>query len=408
MAFKIIKNDGSFIDYDITRIKDDLNNAFYNTKTVCDDLDDILKYIDEILKFDKTITGYTFNEIQDIVENSLRDFKYYETADEYNSRKIYKRCIPSGSKVYTKNGLINIEDIIVGDEALTNDSYHTIIEIISQGRQKVIRINTENGYLRCTKNHKIAVYHSTNGYAWKNAENLKKDDILFNPKTSIEGNSNIKLPPVNNYHIRKDRINIPEFDEDIAWLFGYCYGNATLATNKIIICFNTEELLNKTKKIIDKFSTNIHTITNINRISNSYLIELISNNLLNYFTNYVKSSDIPYFINETTVKNRIAYINGIFDSQLAVKSSNNITTITNSNLNKWTRSFQNVCYSCGIQTQLIILKDSNKIIINNSNISFTTKVISIIDDQEEDTYDITVDSKHEFFCDGYLIHNSKK
>ena len=318
-----------------------------------------------------------------------------------------KNCIPSGSKIYTKHGLINIEDIIVNDEVLTTNGYYKITEIINQGLQKVIKINTENGYLLCTKNHKVAVYNSINNYIWKNAENLKKDDILLNPKNSIEGNPDIKLPPINNNNIRKDRINIPDFDEDIAWLFGYCYGNATLSyvvkCEKIIICFKNEDLLNKTKKIIEKFSYYIHTITNINRFSNSYLIELISNNLLSYFSNYIKTNDIPYFINETIIKNRIAYINGVLDSQITYKSSNNITTI-NSNSSKWSRSFQNLCYSCGIQTQLVILKDSYKIIMNNNN-NFTSRVINIIDDQEENTYDIIIDNNHEFFCDGYLVHS---
>lgn len=412
MSLKIIQKDGSIDDYDITRIRDTLNNAFYNTKTVCDNLEEIIRYIDQILKHDKT--SYNLEEIQDIVENALKEFKYYETATEYSSRKIYKRCIPKGSKVHTKNGLINIEDIIVGDEALTTDGYYKITDVINQGKQKVVKINTDNGYFCCTKNHKMAIYDKTNGgYNWKSVENLKKDDMLLNPKTSIEGNPDIKLPPANNNHIRKDRINIPEFDVDIAWLFGYCYGSATLSyvnnCNKIIICFKDEELLNKTKKILDKFSSNIHIIININRFSNSYLIELLSDNLMCYFREYIKSFDIPYFINETTVTNRIAYINGVIDSDITSKTSNNITTITDINFtNKWTRSFQTLCYSCGIQTQLVILKNSHKIIMNNTNTSFTTKIISIIDNQEEDTYDITVDNKHEFFCDGYLTHNSKK
>jgi hypothetical protein len=325
-----------------------------------------------------------------------------------------RRCLPIGSKVHTRKGLIKIEDIIVGDEALTTEGYCKISAVFEQGTQKLLRINTDNGYFRCTKNHKMAIYNSNSNYTWKNAGELKKDDILINPNSLIEGNSEIKLPPAMNA-TRRDRINIPNLHTEISWFFGYFYGNGEVFYDKIVVYFNDEDLLNRTIDTINKFNSNIRIVIDIDRNNNNYKIEVYSHNLSNYLGTYAKNiSDIPYFIDETTASNRFAYIEGVINSRLATTSENNIITIKDNNLNKWSRSFQTLCYSCNVQSQLITLKQSQVVNINNYNLynninninATTSKIINIVEDCEEQTYDITVDTKHEFFCDGYLTHNS--
>ena len=332
-----------------------------------------------------------------------------------------RRCIPKESKVFTKNGLINIEDIIVGDEALTTDGYRKIISFANQGKQKIVKIKTENGFFRCTKNHRMAVYIN-NSYIWKTAEELKPDDLLITNRDCIIG-SKIKLPPCCNQN-RKDRINIPEFTKDIAWLFGFFYGNGccNIANNSInILCYN-EEILNKIKKIFTEFGNNIRTITDIDRLNNIYKLELISSNLTNYFITYIKNNDIVYFINETTYENRIEYIRGIISSKLCSIRTPYYSISTENNNFKWLRSFQTLCYSCGFESKYIETKIGFKLVIDsehsiniiedksiecNNNIYTTSKISYITNEEEEvNTYDIEVEDKHEFFCDGYLTHNS--
>jgi transcriptional regulator NrdR family protein len=334
-----------------------------------------------------------------------------------------RRCIPKESKVFTKKGLVNIEDIITGDEALTTDGYRKITNYCNQGKQKIVKIKTENGYFRCTSNHRMAVYVNDNSYIWKMTEDLKQDELLITNRDYILG-SDIKLPPCNNYN-RRDRINIPEFTKDIAWLFGYFIGNGYIdnALKKIKICCYTEEIYNKVKKIFVKFGENIRTITDIDKINNNYFIEFISLNLLNYFNDYVKTNDIVYFINETTYENRIEYIRGVLNSKYCpIKTPYYSIAPDINNNSKWLRSFQTLCYSCGFQSKYIETKTGYKLLIDNINAIniienktiecnnyeyATSKIISITSEENEvETYDIEVEDKHEFFCDGYLTHNS--
>ena len=53
-----------------------------------------------------------------------------------------RRCLPKGSKVHTKLGLINIEDIVIGDEVLTSKGYRKVKNLFIQGTQPLIKINT--------------------------------------------------------------------------------------------------------------------------------------------------------------------------------------------------------------------------------------------------------------------------
>jgi len=343
-----------------------------------------------------------------------------------------RRCLPVGSKIHTKQGLINIEEILIGDNVLTTQGYRKVKNIFNQGLQDIYSIPTENGSFKCTRNHKMAVYNEdTNNYIWKTTEELEIGDKLIISSIPIDGNSNIKLPSFN-YNDRRDKIIAPDFNFDIAWLFGYLSINNNFDKNKqIVINCNSLELLNKIIKVIDKFGKTIRIITDIDNISNNYILTIISNNLYDYiYTHFI--NQIPYFINESILNNRIGYIIGIFDNNNTIIENNNIII---NNLTNYTylNDLSNLLFSCGI---IHIKKDDNIIINDISSINFLSQFklinkyypiftekeknlyianhkihlssvidnISIIDSFR--TYDIEVEDIHEFFCNGYLTHNS--
>ena len=186
--------------------------------------------------------------------------------------------MPKGSKVHTKKGLINIEDIIIGDEVLTTQGYRKVKNCFNQGFQDIYSIPTSNGEFRCTKNHKMARFNEeTKNYDWVTAEELDIGDKLILTNTPTEGNSTIKLPSFN-FTERKNRIIAPDFNFDIAWLFGFMMFNKNCLFNKeaksIKIICNSIELLKKLTKQIEKFGLSIRLITDINYINNSFIFYL--------------------------------------------------------------------------------------------------------------------------------------
>ena len=82
MAMSIVKRDDTLANYDVGKIVNALKLSFTNSKTTCDNMDALVKSInDEIIQ----INAVTINieTIQNIVENNLMKFGYYATAKHY-------------------------------------------------------------------------------------------------------------------------------------------------------------------------------------------------------------------------------------------------------------------------------------------------------------------------------------
>jgi len=340
-----------------------------------------------------------------------------------------RRCLPKGSKVHTKNGLINIEDIIVGDEVLTTHGYKKVENKFIQGIQPVFTITTSKGNFQCTKNHKMAVLNDNYNYEWKEAGTLAPNNKLILTREPIIGNDNIILPSIE-FTNRRDRLIAPKLTEEISWFFGFLVSGAIILKPSLRINCRDYKQLKKISNIIKKFGENLGLIITTDKINNNYNIELTASNFINYINNYIKSNSIPYFINETSLNNRLSYITGVIDGY-KIKYEDNI--IIQGQPMSFLNDLNNLLYSCGIEckktlTNLIIndiqsLKlinqnnylDSN-IIINTDKINNIIQINNIICSTAEvlefkysndiETYDIEVEGVHEFFCNGYLTHNS--
>ena len=347
-----------------------------------------------------------------------------------------RRCLPIGSKVHTNKGIINIEDIIIGDEVLTTQGYRKVKNCFNQGFQDIYSIPTSNGEFRCTKNHKMARFNEeTKNYDWVTAEELDIGDKLILTNTPTEGNSTIKLPSFN-FTERKNRIIAPDFNFDIAWLFGFMMFNKNCLFNKeaksIKIICNSIELLKKLTKQIEKFGLSIRLITDINYINNSFILTIISNNFFDYISTHF-NNQIPYFINETIVNNRIGFITGILDSDNTIIDNEKILILNINNTS--IVDLSNLLFSCGLinqsnyENKQIIINDiysikflsqyklvsksypningnEDKLYVNNCKINLSEVTGYLISIDKYPTFDIEVEGVHEFFCNGYLTHNS--
>lgn len=412
-----------------------------------------------------------------------------------------RRCIPKGSMVHTEYGLTNIEDIKIGQKVLTSNGYEEVKNYFIQGYQHLITINTQDGEFKCTPNHRMAVLNSINDYEWKMAKDIKKDDILITSRYPIEGYKTY-LPEWNyekplHSTTCKDII-IPELDEDISWLIGlfqadgYTYpnykNNGFNAYINIIFGIDEYEMAEKAKELLNRFGDNLLIKLQKRKDENSYIVHCQSKQLAYYFAENIKQSKtmlkVPEYIKKSQQSIKLAYIAGILDGDGCVK--NRPKNIVTSIYLDWVKELQTLCYSCGFETRLkimknipksregwqpihhlnIITKHSQEIICNipqlfkkfkinnrtcnsnglpsdmvidyinsnnyNKNLKnklglYSSKQVVIdtfekcfgklnycpvkvlnIEDNEEilETYDIEVENKHEFYCNGYLTHNS--
>jgi ribonucleotide reductase alpha subunit len=345
-----------------------------------------------------------------------------------------RRCLPVGSKVHTSTGLINIEDIIVGDEVMTTKGYRKVRNVFEQGYQDVYDIPTSHGYFRCTKNHKMACYdEESKSYYWKTAEELETGDKLILSSTSTDGNYGMKLPSFP-FTSRKYRIIAPDLNFSVAFLFGFLSSSNTSFNDdnkSITVNCGSIEMMNKLIDIIGKFGKTLRIITDIDNINNKFEITIISSTFFDYIDTHFNNK-IPYFINETTAINRTGFITGIIESNSCEIIDNSI--VINFHNEGYIQQLSNLLFSCGVVnknngTQIVIDDISNMkflkanslhnktipstindkdegIYVNNFKVRLTevTDYIRLFD--KVNTYDIEVEDVHEFFCNGYLTHNS--
>ena len=144
-----------------------------------------------------------------------------------------RRCLPTGTLVHTNRGLVEIEQVDVGDFVKTRDGYRRVIARQNQGVQKTIKVQTQCGVLECTPNHRVAVVKGLRGECiWKEAGSLTNEDRLFfvDAPTDFAVTASFpsyapKTPEMSFTH---NLVAIPSVDEGIAWFLGYFHGNGNV------------------------------------------------------------------------------------------------------------------------------------------------------------------------------------
>ncbi|MBW4621779.1 MAG: ribonucleoside-triphosphate reductase, adenosylcobalamin-dependent [Cyanosarcina radialis HA8281-LM2] len=125
-----------------------------------------------------------------------------------------RRCIAYGEMVSAISGMKPIQDIAIGELVLTSSGeYKPVTDKFLQGVQDVVEIRTAETSIRCTANHRVAVYNGLQSYNWKYAGELRSGDRL------------ISVP---------HRKGMPCSTADYAWLVGFFIGdgNADIASSK--------------------------------------------------------------------------------------------------------------------------------------------------------------------------------
>ncbi len=374
-----------------------------------------------------------------------------------------RRCLPSGSMVHTKLGMKPIEDIIPNfDEVLTSDGYRHVSNLFDQGKQQLLEIVTQDSTFKCTENHKIAVLDGVDSYIWKRAKDLDFGDRLVAPSNPIYGKET-SLPKFTYNHPKGSTtcrgINIPNLDVDVAWLLGIIQGDGyvklTPNSGEVSISFHKdqEEFGKRAEKILKRFGVNVGWI----RYENYFVVRTKSKQLAQYFSEWLKQPktelQIPQFIWDSKENIKLSYCRGLFDSDGSEKTRP--MQLLCSVYEQFCNDVRLLMSSCGHQLRVKKLSTANLkenwqekyavVFINNiSKLAFGLKEskseqntnsypkefldfgypnnypwsktdnklipVSVVDvsytNEFEQTWDIEVEGMHEFFCEGYLMHNS--
>lgn len=241
-----------------------------------------------------------------------------------------RRCLPLNTPIFCKDGIKKIQDIKKGDLVLTSDGYDKVSNTFKQGIQETIILNTQNGIFECTPNHKMPVINGINSYEWKQSKDIKIGDKIVFISEAIDG-THLELPTFK-YNKSKHSttckdIVIPKLDTDIAWWFGYLFGNGCVrlsdndckGTVALAIPYNMHNIVNKAVACFRKFNIE----PKLKNGDGCFTLIAHSKQLALYMSQFKQPNTslfIPDFIKNNTIDIRSAFLAGLFDSDGSSKT----------------------------------------------------------------------------------------
>ena len=105
------------------------------------------------------------------------------------------KCLCKGSKVWTKRGYINIEDVVLGDVVQSIDennykfSWCKVIDVIDNGKKEIYEVSFDSGLsIKLTKNHPVFTLRG-----WIKVEDLEEGESIIRPSCLLESETSCFL-----------------------------------------------------------------------------------------------------------------------------------------------------------------------------------------------------------------------
>lgn len=373
----------------------------------------------------------------------------------------YGTCHEKTTKVLTKSGIKEIQDILVGDEVISFDLKtqkkisSPVLGVKNSGFKTCYEFRTQHNFLRTSKEHQILVWDSKQEkFDYKSAGELRIGDKLVVSKKHSVDNKGIAIDKSKPDGLNKNGYwnsskNVPnEVTPDFARLFGFLLGDGWITGNQVSFANGTSSKQNLYyASLLEKFSgrkPNVDGKGGTQTISSSKMLVTILKRM--GFEGKATTKRIPSWVYSTSEECQLAFLEGFHD----VDGSSHVDRwncerrcieLSNYDLIK---DLKTLAQSLGYKTGKIskrkareiqpgIVEDGIKRPFRHVNDSymfywFVTQnqqvkkhdianrltsefiiepIVAIENVGEHETYDIYVEnSNHNFFANGIVTHNS--
>lgn len=224
----------------------------------------------------------------------------YAELENKNFTGIGISCLCPGTKIYTKEGIKNIEDVVVGDLVLTHKGrwkpVNNVITKQFKGMQTKLQIS---GYSNSVEDYKFVDNHElyvlkNNTWKWIGCEELQEGDIVGEPieKRDYDGQTlamTICERETNSKNYNKKRV---EISADVWRLIGYFLADGSLNhhENCLNFDFKSSEMdnISDVQEILMKNFGKDSSLTPHG--DNCTRIKCFSKGMTNYFTKFYNSN----------------------------------------------------------------------------------------------------------------------
>lgn len=249
---------------------------------------------------------------KEISIGKVRDFVFYlrDNMDLYINKVSYDwyACISEGHKINTeKEGIVNIENIKIGDKVLTENGYKEVKDTFCYKKAPVLKIITKSGrWIEGTPNHKIKVLKEwdyngkrTPVWEWKRFDEIEKDDVVYTEMLETDKKDYVELKGggeiIGHGHGKIDGYKLPEYlEEDLAYIIGYYIGDGYMNEDGIWFTYNKGEFEKFNRKIKEYFNYDMNLLERekINSKGNKYIKR----------DSIISSRDLVKFLNKNGVE----------------------------------------------------------------------------------------------------------
>jgi phage terminase large subunit len=379
------------------RLIDEIHNAGLNIHAVEKFQGSINAGLAKMKEYNIKITKRSTNikkEIDNYVYDQDRDGKYLnQPVDEFN------HCFVATTKIITREGIKNICDITTSDRVLTSKGFNQVIKLYNNGCKQVnnylMQFDTFNVSLCCTSDHLIK---TTQG--WKQISQLESGMQVF----------------LNNHLTGKhtDSTQKKDIFQGVQKECTLQFGNFIMVGFSGLMKFIT---LMKTRGITDlrilklRKNKNTSTITEqkdilqirnglisfiqqaLRRLKNGITLKKEKNGIQNTLKKLQKRENLlPIFVN-----NAVIHINQILFPRLDF-----VQIVANHSTEGW----QDLTMKQERVLNAERLLQSTNTQKHNFAISHVLENIIVENENIQPVYDIHIDSIHEYFANGVLVHNS--
>lgn len=253
-----------------------------------------------------------------------------------------RRCLPAGTLVNTPLGARRIESLTPGDTVSTVYGDAVVNAVFDQGRQELVVIHHQYGDLKCTPNHRVAVFTAINEWTYKRADELVPGDRLvwdFSGYDGTEQNLPGELEEKPTQDHTSHDVVLPELNEDIAWLIGLVHGDGYVfvpsgkTPNGMITIAcppGWEEIPERAEEAFRQFGVQIRI--NTTQFDRAIRVSANSTRLAKWFYEHVKQPNtpiqVPDWIMNAPRTIRSAYLAGIMDADGAPKNRPKVVAST--------------------------------------------------------------------------------
>jgi ribonucleotide reductase class II len=269
-----------------------------------------------------------------------------------------RRCLPEGTEVHTRRGLLPIEDVSVGDEVRTTEGWRKVVENVYQGRQPVVDIRTQLGDFRCTPQHRMKVFTGLDSFAWKRACDLVPGDRLVFHNAVEESGEETALPAWSydrpKHSTTCKDIVVPHLDTDMAWFLGYLHGNGYVNAKEVSVSVPATRLnvVRAVEDALSRFGVKVFR-TEATEEDDSVKVRVKSRQLALYLGQFKQANTamrVPDCIKRGRGSLRAAYLGGLYDSDGTAE--NRPVLLATSVYPSFLREVQNLAATLGVATRL--------------------------------------------------------